>query len=141
MIALQSTQNLRKFAISNCISGTGKTITVVEAILQIFTQLPSSRIIACTPSNSAADLLVRSISIKSQQIFSDVGTLSLNSLDFNTYSLSISYLQSSAIETAGNPSILEATFGRGQVPIVVFIGYLIMRSLDIQLLIFKLPKL
>ncbi|CAL1531357.1 unnamed protein product [Lymnaea stagnalis] len=36
---------------------TGKTITVVEAILQIFTQIPSSRIIACTPSNSAADLI------------------------------------------------------------------------------------
>ncbi|PVD24975.1 hypothetical protein C0Q70_15471 [Pomacea canaliculata] len=38
--------------------GTGKTITVVEAILQIFTHMPRSRIIACTPSNSAADLLV-----------------------------------------------------------------------------------
>ena len=39
-------------------SGTEKTITVVEAILQIFSQIPSSRIIASTPSNSAADLLV-----------------------------------------------------------------------------------
>ncbi|KAI8503649.1 hypothetical protein Bbelb_186200 [Branchiostoma belcheri] len=38
-------------------SGTGKTVTLVEAILQVFHTLPYSRIIACTPSNSAADLL------------------------------------------------------------------------------------
>ncbi|XP_022239290.1 RNA helicase Mov10l1-like isoform X1 [Limulus polyphemus] len=37
--------------------GTGKTVTVVEAILQIYLNVPSSRIIACTPSNSAADLI------------------------------------------------------------------------------------
>ncbi|XP_019633304.1 PREDICTED: RNA helicase Mov10l1-like [Branchiostoma belcheri] len=37
--------------------GTGKTVTLVEAILQVFHTLPYSRIIACTPSNSAADLL------------------------------------------------------------------------------------
>ena len=39
--------------------GTGKTMTVVEAILQVLTQVPHSRIIACTPSNSAADLIAQ----------------------------------------------------------------------------------
>ena len=38
--------------------GTGKTVTVVESILQVLTQIPHSRILACTPSNSAADLIV-----------------------------------------------------------------------------------
>ncbi|XP_078339295.1 RNA helicase Mov10l1-like isoform X6 [Crassostrea virginica] len=37
--------------------GTGKTVTVVESILQVLTQIPHSRILACTPSNSAADLI------------------------------------------------------------------------------------
>lgn len=37
--------------------GTGKTITVVESILQILRQIPFSRVLACTPSNSAADLI------------------------------------------------------------------------------------
>ena len=32
-------------------------MTVVEAILQVLTHLPSSRVLACAPSNSAADLL------------------------------------------------------------------------------------
>ncbi|XP_037624699.1 RNA helicase Mov10l1 isoform X1 [Sebastes umbrosus] len=37
--------------------GTGKTITLIEAILQIYHFLPSSRMLVCTPSNSAADLI------------------------------------------------------------------------------------
>ncbi|XP_071960660.1 RNA helicase Mov10l1-like [Antedon mediterranea] len=37
--------------------GTGKTVTVVESILQVHKHVRSSRILACTPSNSAADLL------------------------------------------------------------------------------------
>ena len=38
--------------------GTGKSVTVCEAILQIFVNMPAARILACTPSNSAADLIV-----------------------------------------------------------------------------------
>ncbi|XP_031722662.1 RNA helicase Mov10l1 [Anarrhichthys ocellatus] len=37
--------------------GTGKTITLIEAILQVYYFLPSSRVLVCTPSNSAADLI------------------------------------------------------------------------------------
>ncbi|NXQ19914.1 SDE3 helicase, partial [Peucedramus taeniatus] len=37
--------------------GTGKTVTMVEAIKQVWTCFKDARILACAPSNSAADLL------------------------------------------------------------------------------------
>lgn len=37
--------------------GTGKTITIVEAMKQIISKNPHARILACAPSNSAADLI------------------------------------------------------------------------------------
>ncbi|XP_045165133.2 putative helicase MOV-10 [Mercenaria mercenaria] len=39
--------------------GTGKTVTIVEAIKQIWKCTSSSHILACTPSNSAADLIAK----------------------------------------------------------------------------------
>ncbi|KDQ06709.1 hypothetical protein BOTBODRAFT_121128 [Botryobasidium botryosum FD-172 SS1] len=39
--------------------GTGKTVTIVEAILQILKRTPAARILACAPSNSAADLIAK----------------------------------------------------------------------------------
>ncbi|KAF9484835.1 RNA helicase [Pholiota conissans] len=37
--------------------GTGKTITIIEAIRQVIAEVPQARILACAPSNSAADLI------------------------------------------------------------------------------------
>ncbi|XP_072829885.1 RNA helicase Mov10l1 isoform X2 [Vicugna pacos] len=37
--------------------GTGKTVTIIEAVLQVFYALPDSRTLVCAPSNSAADLV------------------------------------------------------------------------------------
>lgn len=37
--------------------GTGKTMTIVEAMLQIFQNVKNSRIVACAPSNACADLI------------------------------------------------------------------------------------
>ncbi|KAM9229282.1 RNA helicase Mov10l1 [Dugong dugon] len=37
--------------------GTGKTVTIIEAVLQVYCALPDSRILVCAPSNSAADLV------------------------------------------------------------------------------------
>ena len=37
--------------------GTGKTVTLVETILQLLQEFPDARILACAPSNSAADII------------------------------------------------------------------------------------
>lgn len=37
--------------------GTGKTVTLVEAISQVFHQIKTAKILVCAPSNAAADLL------------------------------------------------------------------------------------
>ncbi|XP_033744976.1 RNA helicase Mov10l1-like [Pecten maximus] len=52
--------------------GTGKTMTVVETIIQVLKKMPSSRILACTPSNSAADLIAERIHRSRQVKTSDM---------------------------------------------------------------------
>uniref|UniRef100_A0AAX7VB60 RNA helicase n=1 Tax=Astatotilapia calliptera TaxID=8154 RepID=A0AAX7VB60_ASTCA len=51
--------------------GTGKTITVVEAINQVSKADPSAHILACAPSNSACDLLCERLQVNmdSHQIY------------------------------------------------------------------------
>lgn len=50
--------------------GTGKTVTVVEAMRQIMLTDPNARILACAPSNSAADLIAeRLMGLSPQQLF------------------------------------------------------------------------
>lgn len=41
--------------------GTGKTVTIVEGIRQLLRQNPRARILACAPSNSAADLIAEKL--------------------------------------------------------------------------------
>ncbi|XP_055994945.1 helicase MOV-10 isoform X2 [Sorex fumeus] len=43
--------------------GTGKTVTLVEAIKQVVKHLPKARILACAPSNSGADLLCQRLQV------------------------------------------------------------------------------
>ena len=55
--------------------GTGKTVTVVETILQIFKLRSDSRILVVTPSNSAADLIVERIHNSQQVQIGDLARL------------------------------------------------------------------
>ncbi|KAG6906077.1 hypothetical protein DXG01_016020 [Tephrocybe rancida] len=50
--------------------GTGKTVTMVEAIKQVLKTNPTARILACAPSNSAADLIaMRLRDLNSNELF------------------------------------------------------------------------
>ncbi|KAI9061625.1 P-loop containing nucleoside triphosphate hydrolase protein [Trametes sanguinea] len=60
--AVKSIQHLREGSAPFIVfgpPGTGKTVTIVEAILQILHRQPGARILACAPSNSAADLIAQ----------------------------------------------------------------------------------
>uniref|UniRef100_A0A5B7BCG1 RNA helicase n=1 Tax=Davidia involucrata TaxID=16924 RepID=A0A5B7BCG1_DAVIN len=55
--------------------GTGKTVTLVEAILQLYTKRKNARILVCAPSNSAADHILEKlvsendVEVKENEIF------------------------------------------------------------------------
>jgi helicase MOV-10 len=48
---------------NSCSPGTGKTITIVEAIRQLLKTKPNARILACAPSNSAADIIAERLTV------------------------------------------------------------------------------
>lgn len=47
------------FYVSNAFKGTGKTTTLTELVLQIFTNIKNSKIIVATQSNSASNLIAQ----------------------------------------------------------------------------------
>ncbi|CAL1708616.1 unnamed protein product [Somion occarium] len=49
--------------------GTGKTVTMVETIRQLVRTKPAARIIACAPSNSAADLIASRLKMLGPSLF------------------------------------------------------------------------
>ncbi|KAI0747144.1 P-loop containing nucleoside triphosphate hydrolase protein [Daedaleopsis nitida] len=62
--AVKSIVNLRRGTAPFVIfgpPGTGKTVTVVEGIKQVLRRQPTAKILACAPSNSAADLIAGSL--------------------------------------------------------------------------------
>lgn len=62
----------RSLLIVECVDrpGTGKTITIVEAIRQVLKADPDARVLACAPSNSAADLIAsRLTSLSTADLF------------------------------------------------------------------------
>jgi helicase MOV-10 len=78
--------------------GTGKTNTVVEAILQTYKNFPKSSILACAPSNSAADLLVERLS---RVVTSKREMLRINAYSRDVFSIPMSikeYCTSGAVE-------------------------------------------
>jgi helicase MOV-10 len=43
--------------------GTGKTVTIIEAMRQILMANPNARILACAPSNAAADIIAERLTV------------------------------------------------------------------------------
>lgn len=58
--------------------GTGKTRTIVEAILQLYTHHKNSRILVCAPSNSAADYILEKLLAQQNIEFRDNEIFRLN---------------------------------------------------------------
>ncbi|KAL3507870.1 hypothetical protein ACH5RR_033252 [Cinchona calisaya] len=78
--------------------GTGKTITLIEAILQLYTKRKHARILVCAPSNSAADhILEKLLNEKAVQIRdNDIFRLNATTRSFEEFNPK--YIEFSCIE-------------------------------------------
>lgn len=52
--------------------GTGKTVTVIEAVKQLLKKNPRAHILLCAPTNSAADLLLARLSLGAGRLLPQV---------------------------------------------------------------------
>ncbi|XP_029828142.3 putative helicase MOV-10 [Ixodes scapularis] len=91
--------------------GTGKTVTLVETILQIVLNLKHSRVLACAPSNSAADLLVEKLWNSGKLAPSDIVRLLGFQRDLELVPAGIRHLclSTESLETASRRRIVVAT--------------------------------
>jgi helicase MOV-10 len=63
--------------------GTGKTSTIVEAMRQLLLQSPNARILACAPSNTAADIIANRLKVLGKSVLFRLNSLSRKTEDLN----------------------------------------------------------
>ena len=63
--------------------GTGKTLTIVEAMRQLLLQNPDTRLLACAPSNTAADIITNRLKVLGKSVLFRLNSLSRKTEDLN----------------------------------------------------------
>lgn len=80
--------------------GTGKTVTIVEAIKQVLHLFPNSRVLACAPSNSASDLVLQRV--MQHSVIPKSSMLRLNAYGRSLFSLPNDIKEVSCITSGGD---------------------------------------
>ncbi|KIO25267.1 hypothetical protein M407DRAFT_210790 [Tulasnella calospora MUT 4182] len=102
--------------------GTGKTVTIVEAILQVLAWDPEARILACAPSNNGADIIADRLcdSLSTSQLFRLNAPSRVNNVSRRLESYSLQYDDGSfrvpAPETIMQYRVVVSTCASGCLP-------------------------